>query len=396
MTRRNAITILVLSLVGFAASVYLTNLHYQIFTGSVEEFGFCGISREISCETVTASPYSKLFGVPLAWLGAMLYMFWIALASSALYKPKKNSDITTGLFLLTSATAVALNIYLGQLMFFTIGSLCLLCLLTYIINLAVLVLALNSSKGSAALFVNSAIKTVLPFSGQTRYGFVMIVTLIAVVGTIGQVKMQQGIKAASQFNEAGFRQFQKNFSRLKVDSSSDPFVGAADAELTIVEFSNFECPHCRKAHFILQTILPGYQDRVKLVYKNLPFKSNPSARALARLGEAALKQDRFWPLHDLIFDRQKEFGKTALTRDELMQLARDAGLDMARLEKDFDDPASDSAVQADVNAANRLGIDGTPVFLLNGLLLKGLPKPAIFRQVIELELERAKALNHSS
>lgn len=135
---------------------------------------------------------------------------------------------------------------------------------------------------------------------------------------------------------------------------------------------------------------------MKLVFKNLPFDFNPSARALAQLGEAAQKQDKFWPLHDLIFDRQKQFGKTALTRDELMQLAKDAGLDMTRLEKDFDDPASDSAVQADVNAANRMGIDGTPVFLLNGLLLRGMPKPAIFRRVIELELERAKALSHPS
>jgi len=389
MTRRNNIIILILSLVGFAASVYLTYLHQQIFTGKLEEFGFCGISREISCEAVSASPYSKIFGVPLAWLGTLLYLFWIALASIAAYKPEKYSRITSGLILITAAAAVAVNIYLGQLMFFTIGSLCLLCLLTYMVNLAVLILALRIAKGSLLTTSISAIKAMLPFSGQTRFGFVLIFIIVAAAGVIGQFQMQKAIDASSKFDEVGFRKFQQNFTRLKVDTDSDPFHGAADARLTMVEFSNFECPHCRKAHYILQTILPGYRNQVKLVFKNLPFDFNPSAKALAQLGEAAQKQGKFWPLHDLIFERQKQFGKTPLDRDALMQLARDAGLDMARIEKDFDDPAAAKAVLADVHEAKRLGINGTPTFLLNGLLLRGMPPPAILKRVIDLELERS-------
>ncbi len=393
MTRRNAIAILILSIVGFVTSMYLTNLHYLIFTGALEDFSFCGISREVSCETVSASPYAKWFGVPLAWIGVMLYLFWSVLAFFSALKPEKNNQIITGIFLLTSAVAVALNIYLGQLMFFTIGSLCLLCLLTYLLNIMVLLLSLKMAKGAMREVSIAAVQAMIPLSGGTRYGFILILILILAAGVLGQVRMQQGIEAASQFNEAGFRHFQDNFSRVNVDTASDPFLGAEDAKLTIVEFSNFECPHCRKAHFTLQTMLPSYQDRVKLVFKNLPFEFNHSATALAQLGEAAHKQGKFWPLHDLIFSRQQDFAKAPLSRDELLQLARDAGLDMARLEKDFDSMEISKAVQMDVNEASRLSIDGTPVFFFNGLLLRGMPKPAIFKQVIELELERASSLN---
>lgn len=208
MTQRNAITILILSLVGFAASIYLTNLHYQIFTGALEEFGFCGISREISCETVTASPYSKLFGIPLAWLGAMLYMFWTALASSAIYKPEKNSEITTGLFLLTSlppcheyiSRAVDVLYHWQPLPALSVdihpesgGS----------------VAGTECGKGinrSAHSYCHQGSGT---FLGPNTIWICPDSYHHAAAGAVGQVKMQKGIEAASQFNEAAFASFRR-------------------------------------------------------------------------------------------------------------------------------------------------------------------------------------------
>jgi protein-disulfide isomerase/uncharacterized membrane protein len=379
---------LILSVVGLASSIYLTYLHQQIFTGKLEDFGFCGISRSISCEAVSASPYSKIFGVPLSWLGTLLYLFWIALAAIAAFKPENNARISNGLILVTSAAAVAANIYLGQLMFFTLDTLCLLCLLTYALNLVILVLALRLTTGSRLVNVTAGIRAMIPFSSQTRFGFVLVFVLIATVGVIGQFQMQKGIEAASKFDEAGFRKYQTS-PRHKVDTGSDPFHGGANAKLTIVEFSDFQCPHCRKAHVILQTVLSGYGDQVKLVFKNLPLGMHHSASALAQLSEAAQKQGKFWQLHDLIFERQAEFKDTPLDKKALMKLAKNAGLDMARVEKDYEDPATKQAVNADKKEAERLKIKSTPVFLFNGLLIRGMPPPAILQHIIELELERA-------
>ncbi len=201
------IIILILSVVGLASSIYLTYLHQQIFTGKLEDFGFCGISRSISCEAVSASPYSKMFGVPLSWLGTLLYLFWIALAAIAAFKPENNIRISNGLILVTSAAAVAANIYLGQLMFFTLDTVCPLCLLTYAVNLLVLILALHLAKGFRLASASEGIRAMIPFSGQTRFGFVLVFVLIAAVGAIGQFQMQKGIEAASKFDKAGFKNF---------------------------------------------------------------------------------------------------------------------------------------------------------------------------------------------
>lgn len=388
--RRISIFMLILSVVGLASSIYLTYLHQQIFTGKIEDFGFCGISRTISCEAVSASPYSKIFGVPLSWLGTLLYLFWIALAAIAAFKPENNARISNGLILVTSAAAVAVNIYLGQMMFFTLGTLCLLCLLTYVLNISVLILALHQAKGFRLANISTGIRAMIPFSGQTRFGFVLVLVLIAAVGVVGQFQMQKGIEAASKFDAASFKKYQAS-PRHEVDTATDPFHGGADAKLTIVEFSDFQCPHCRKAHVILQTVLSGYGDQVKQVFKNMPLPFHHSARALAELSEAAHKQDKFWPLHDLIFERQAEFKDTPLDKKALMKFAKDAGLDMTRIEKDFEDPATKQAVDADIGEAKRLQVKGTPVFLFNGLLIRGMPPPAILQHIIELELERANS-----
>lgn len=382
---------LALSAVGLAASIYLTRLHHLIFTGRLEEFGFCGISRTISCEAVSASPYSAVFGVPLSWLGVLLYLFWIALAAAGASRPDRHGRTVTGLILVSAAAAVTFNIYLAQLMFFRMETICLLCLLTYLVNLLTLILAARLAKGSLLPTAMAAVRSLIPFSGETRYGFVLTAIIIVAVGVVGQLQMQQGISAAAKFDADGFRKFQQTFERLQVDTASDPFHGGVDAGLTIVEFSDFQCPHCRKAHVILQTVLTGYGDRVRLVFKNLPLEFHHSARALAELGEAAHRQGRFWPLHDLIFERQAEFSerKTALNSGELIRLAMDAGLDRERLEKDLTDPAAAAAVDADIREAKRLNIRSTPVFLFNGLLIRGMPPPAILKRIIEMELARA-------
>ena len=387
--RNLLLAVLALSAVGLAASIYLTQLHQQIFTGKLEDFGFCGISRQISCEAVSASPYASLLGVPLAWLGVLLYLFWGAVATIGAQKPDRYGRLAAGLLLVTAAAAVLFNLYLGQLMFFRMEAICLLCLLTYLVNLMVLLLAVRLARGELLQIATAAIRAIVPFSGETRYGFVLLAIGAIAIGVIGQLQMQKGIAEASKFDEAEFRKYQEKSERFTVNIASDPFHGSADAKLTVVEFSDFQCPHCRKGHVVLQTVLTGYGDRIKFVFKNLPLPFHHSARPLAELAEAAHRQGKFWQLHDLVFERQDSFKDNPLNRAGLLQFAKDAGLDMAQLEKDLADPAVTAAVDADLLESTRLNIRSTPSLFLNGLPIRGVPPPAILKQIIDLELERA-------
>jgi len=405
--RKNLIAILVLSGSGLATSLYLTYLHIQIISGDLTGSSICNFSRRISCSAVAASPQAEWFGVPIAWLGTMVYLLFLVFTLAALIRPAKNSAAAISLIQTIATVAVVIDVYLAYVMAFEIGSLCLFCLLTYALNIAILLLCLHTSRGLPKGSATDAIKGLIPLSGKTRPAFVIGAVIVISAGALGGQKLiQMQADALSSFDEAGYMQFRAHAKRFRMDISSDPFLGAKDAALTIIEFSDFQCPHCKKAHEMLESILPAYRNRVKLVFKNMPlgiecnqkFRAasggqdlHPAACALARLAEAAYRQGRFWPAHDLIFSRQREFGNRAPSRRVLLKMAGDAGLDVGRAERDMASPATEASINADLDNAYRADIKGTPTFLFNGLLIRGLPPPNIFRRLIEIELTASRS-----
>ncbi|MFQ5354998.1 MAG: vitamin K epoxide reductase family protein [Mariprofundaceae bacterium] len=393
------ISILVLTAAGLATSIYLTYLHQHIFTGKLTDFSFCGFSRGISCETVTASPQAEWFSIPLAWYGAMYYLLFMFLGLAAILRPVRDASTATCLILLFSAVAVAIDVYLAYIMAFVIGSLCLLCLLTYILNLAILYLAFRTASPPISKLIKNAIVDFA--TGRARAAVLLSFVTVAAVGILGAQELRRATNdQLASFNEDDYRKFRADTPRLTVDTRSDPYIGPLNADLTIIEFSDFQCPHCRKAHFILQTILPAYKNRVKLVFKNLPLGMecnpnlqgsprdfHPSACQLANLGESATKQGKFWPLHDLIFEHQADFKNRRISKDELLNLAKKAGLDTSLVETSAYNAELDKAIHDDIQAANQAGILGTPSFLFNGLLIRGIPSPRVLQRIIDIELE---------
>ena len=396
--RKHLITILILAAIGLAASSYLTWLHQQIFSGQLNDFSFCGISRTISCEAVSASPYSEWFGAPIAWYGVLAYLLWLSLAALGLINRERYAPPALGLILITASCGLLLDFYLAYMMVFKIKSLCLLCLLTYIINLIIVMLAFRVIDKPIMVSIGQTISAAMPFSGNRLYVFSILFALIAGAGLAGGYELRKAAeKELDAFDEDKFMRYRMHAPRHNIDTASDPYLGAEDARLTIVEFSDFQCPHCRKAHITLQTILPPYSDRVRLVFKNLPLgrdcnpmmgkhELHPAACKLARLGEAAAEQGKFWPAHDLMFDRQAEIKHMTVSRNTILELGKGAGLDMTKLEAVFDAPSSSQAVRDDIDEAMRLKIKGTPTYLFNGLLIRGIRSPKILQRIIEIEL----------
>lgn len=399
--RKPWLLMLLLAGLGLAISLYLTYLHQQLFSGGLAEPSLCSISRSINCEAVTASPYAEWFGVPIAWFGAMAYLLIIGLAGLGLWRPRSYAIPAWGLILIIAATAAATDAYLAYVMAWRIRSLCLFCLLTYALNLGILVFAFRSLPPPRRAHLLQAMAAALPLSGKTQLALPLLVVAVAATTAFGGMELRKALAhEIGTFDEAAFMRFRADFERIDIDIKDDPFIGAKDAKLTIVEFSDFQCPYCRQAHHILQSILPGYADRVKLVFKNLPLgidcnpilrarygrELHPAACGLAGLGEAAHAQGQFWPMHDLIFARQQDFGERALTRRELLDLARDAGLDVTRTAALLDARTTQEAVRRDIEAAYHAGISSTPTFLFNGLLIKGMPPLRVLQRIIAIEL----------
>lgn len=179
----------------------------------------------------------------------------------------------------------------------------------------------------------------------------------------------------------------ERFKNISVEGH--PTRGPADAEITIVEFSDFQCPFCERAYWTVKyKLLRRYAGQVRLVYKDFPLtKIHPWALKAAVGAQCAFEQgdEAFWKMHDLIFENQDEITPDNVI-PKLTEFAVTAGLNQPAFEKCYETEATLARVKASLAEAESLGLTGTPAFIVNGQLLSGaVPFPA-FKTLIEKEL----------
>ncbi|HTW73465.1 MAG TPA: thioredoxin domain-containing protein [Steroidobacteraceae bacterium] len=167
-------------------------------------------------------------------------------------------------------------------------------------------------------------------------------------------------------------------------AASGPVRGSADAPVTIIEFGDFQCPYCREAEATLKVVLAKYPREVRLVFRELPLTQlHPDAMVAAEAGICADQQGKFWPMHDAMYANQ-----SALSLEGLLNTAKELGLDPKRLAACMSEPATRQRIQTDMDAAQDLGIGGTPYFFVDGRPISGSVPPEKFESVVSEELER--------
>ena len=169
--------------------------------------------------------------------------------------------------------------------------------------------------------------------------------------------------------------------RYQVDVSGAPSKGAPDAKVTLVEFSDFQCPYCARVGPTLERVQQEYGGDVNIVFKHLPLGMHPKAPAAHAAAEAAHRQGRFWEMHDRIFGNQRD-----MSPERYEEYAQQLGLDLERYRADVASSEVRSRVSADAAEAGRLGVTGTPAFFINGRFLSGAQPYGSFQRVIEEEL----------
>ena len=167
----------------------------------------------------------------------------------------------------------------------------------------------------------------------------------------------------------------------KVSMDNDPFRGAADAPVTIIEFSDFHCAFCgRFAAETLDPLLKNYEGKIRLVYRDYPFQTSGSVVA-ALAGQCMNEQGKFWEFHDLTFKNQQ-----ALTREQFITYAQQIGIDVASFTTCLDTQKYMDKVKKDVADAQTLGVNGTPAFFVNGRFVSGAQPYTVFASYIDQEL----------
>lgn len=158
--------------------------------------------------------------------------------------------------------------------------------------------------------------------------------------------------------------------------------GDVDAPVTLTLFDDFQCPYCAKLVPTIEQVLAAYPNQVKVVFKHFPLSMHKFAKPAAVASIAARNQGKFWPMHDLLFANYNK-----LNDAKLLELAEQAGLDMARFEQDLKNPALEQEVVADQQLGVQSGVRGTPAVYINGRQLKDRSFKG-FRAMIETELKK--------
>jgi protein-disulfide isomerase len=171
--------------------------------------------------------------------------------------------------------------------------------------------------------------------------------------------------------------------RYTINLADAPIKGPEKASITLVEFSDFQCPFCKRVNPTLQEIEKAYGDKVRIAFKHLPLPMHPQAVPAAMASEAARRQGKFWPMHDKLFADQQN-----LTDETFFKYARELGLDVERFKKDYASPETRARVEADSREASTLGVNGTPGFFINGRYLSGAQPFPAFKQIIDEEIAK--------
>lgn len=170
---------------------------------------------------------------------------------------------------------------------------------------------------------------------------------------------------------------------VSVEYGNSPAKGPKDAKITIAEFSDFECPFCKRGHDTMKKILEAYPTQVKVVFKNRPLPMHKNARGAAKAAYAAAQQGKFWEMADALFANQQKLGE-----DFYATQAKDLGLNADKFKKDMSSEAAEAAIKADEAQADKLNVNGTPGFFVNGVSIPGAQPFEQFKTIIDKLLEK--------
>ncbi len=201
-------------------------------------------------------------------------------------------------------------------------------------------------------------------------------------------KAAPGAAAAAPAQAAARQQPTIDQTIYKVPVDGSVAHGKKDAPITLVEFSDYQCPFCSRGNATVEQVQKEYGDKVRVVMKQLPLENmHPNARPAAMAALAAGEQGKYWEMHSKLFENIR-----ALDDASLQQKAKELELNLEKFNKDRQDPRLKAVVDGDLKLASSLGVTGTPGFFINGRKLGGALPLDVFKKVIDEELVKAEAL----
>ncbi len=205
-----------------------------------------------------------------------------------------------------------------------------------------------------------------------------------IVASLKQGKSESEALAAANSSKYAHRPEPKLLEDpVAIPVNDAPAAGQEKAAITVVEFSDFQCPYCAQAAPQVEALLKVYPLQVRIVFKQFPLDIHPQAAISAAASVAAQKQGKFWQMHDALFANRND-----LSRKNILAMAQEVGMDMNRFAADLDSAAVHEIVERDVKDGDRIGVEGTPTVFINGQKFNGAIEVSAMKPVLDAELKK--------
>jgi protein-disulfide isomerase len=372
-----------LALAGVGVSIYLTQHYYEVRNGSSGFRSLCNLNETMNCDAVAASSYADLLpGFPLSSFAAgwFLALFAIALVARNAFWRRESLRLAFAL----SSVGVLFSVAYLAIMAGVLHTYCLFCLVTDVLTVLVFGLVLSLKPEGFAEHKPEIAKW------KTLAGLSLAALAVSVLGLRTLDDSMLSSAQAADLAKATLA-----LPALSVNSGPEfPSFGTAGAPITIVEFSDFQCPFCRNGAFILNSVVQHYPKQVRVVFRNFPLDSGCNRKMdrpmhayaceAAKTALCANQQGKFEPVYQAFFENQATFAP-----GRVPQLAQEAGADAARLNACIGSSDIGVAISRDVEEAVNLDVKSTPTFFINGHKMEGAEPPAVWNKIIDTLLAQA-------
>jgi uncharacterized membrane protein/protein-disulfide isomerase len=371
-------TVIMITVIGLFVSIYLSVSHYRVYT-DIGYKSFCAISRAINCDTVSQSSYSIFLNLPVPVWGVIGYGFLSLCLLLAGSKSAEKKRIWSIVFWISLVFA-CYSIILALISTYLISSYCIMCIVSYGVNLALLFYAwlIRRRFSDAGLVKDTKEDILYLWKKRTRSLAVCSLFIISVIGIWIFYPVYWNFQAPllSDNIPSG------------ITAAGHPWIGAESPTLEITEFADYQCFQCKKMHFFLRQLVAKHPDKIRLVHRHYPMDHtvNPIVKepfhegsgAMALIAISAARMNNFWPVNDYLFGIA---GKTQVI--EIKELAEKVGLNYEELKRTMSDRETQINLRRDIWKGNKLRITGTPAYLIDGEIYQGQIPPEIIKKGLE-------------
>ena len=411
MSRKNPshpwiIAIIVCCVLGLIVTGVLTATHYRIAEEGLMQKSFCTFSSKVDCDIPLTSAYSHVWRIPNSELGFLFYVVIGSLALWGLLNTRRRESIFS-FIVLASGAALIYAIYMAYLLLIKLAIICIFCMASHLLTCLIFLFALivralppwNLPQFGLHYIVNSFRRQSNPETRTAFFQYLGISMAIYLVGILFFFGLnEQAHSKEPTFNKSSLLVHFYRQEPVAIATAGRPTWGRVDAPVTIVDFSDFQCPFCRRAAFSLKPYVGEFRKDVKIVYLNYPLDStcnphldqarHPAACLAAQAALCAYKQGNasFWKLHDLIFKNQDHLTQHLI----IEELAPKVGIPATQMRQCIESGQSDSMIAEDIEMGQKAELQGTPAIYINGRYLNGWAQPSVLRTIIAAEIARAR------